>query len=123
MTTPTANESNAATTADKTALQNAANTYFIDQATTIIADFVAQGKYQVSLDMGEYVDTHYIVQYFRDLGYGVDLPNLNNLQVQPADLFGHFWVRFWNSYNIFPRGEGKRITISWRLNTPGIGCP
>jgi len=119
MSTPTRDASNAAAIADKEALVTAANTKFINDATSIIAQQVAQGKFEVTLHAFEYVSLHDISVYFQALGYGVDLWRYDSYNSQPAALFGEIWDAYWNN-RLICWNRSHRITISWG-NSPNNG--
>lgn len=113
MTTPTKDTSNAEAQADKEALVAAANTKFINEATTVMAEAVSMGKFSVTLNTFEYVSLSDITTYFQNLGYGVDILRFRSLYEQPVELFGYWWDDYW-AHRLICRGPfPHRVEISW----------
>ena len=119
MSTPTRDESNAAAIADKEVLVTAANTKFINEATDIIALYVEQGKFEVTVYAFQYVSLKDITDYFQNLGYGVNLLDRYSYNNQPAALFGDLWVDYWNGRLVCWGPKPHRVVISW--GNPPIG--
>ena len=101
------------------ALQAADNATFISASDAAILDATSQGLTQISANTFGSVDAETVVSYYVNLGYKVSLPDFqNNVQQQPAQQFGEFWVEFWNG--TLPQFTGVdikknpvRILISW----------
>lgn len=97
------------------ALVAADNARFIADADQQIQAAIALGKKEISMTTFGHVHPTDIFKYYANLGYNVDFPDLVQGQAfQPVDLFGQFWVEFWN-HTLFPgRPKGPtRILINW----------
>lgn len=111
MATPNKATVNATTTADKAAIVAAANDQFIADADLAIASAAELGKFKVSLIPSVNVDIATIVEYYTNLGYAVGSPTYP--PYQPAQLFGYFWVNYWNGVRNYFSSKNTRIIISW----------
>lgn len=102
-----------------TALQAADNATFILETDAAIVEMISQGKAQVSVSTFGNVLAKTIVSYYVNLGYKVVLPDYpQSLEIQPAQLFGQFWVEFWdgtlsNTLGFNPSKNPVRLLISW----------
>lgn len=106
------------TNTDLTALQAAANTYFIDQSALVISQQIAEGKFVAYVTTFLDCDIKALVDYYTGLGYKVSFPDrfvLSGAQGnQPAELFGQSWEEFWEDGGIFPIPTNPvRMGISW----------
>lgn len=105
--------------AAKAALEAADNAIFIASVDQAIVEATDQGKYQVSATTWGHVSPKTIVDYYINLGYTVALPDYpQTLEVVPAQLFGEFWVAFWNGTlrdTLFanPNLNPVRLLIAW----------
>lgn len=102
------------------ALVTADNTKFIADVDQQILDAIDLGKFEVSATTFGYVNPHDIYVYYLNLGYMVTFPDLIHGQAfQPADLFGQFWIDYWN-HTILPRGAKNpvRMLIFWPSPNP-----
>lgn len=103
--------------AAQAALEATAAQLFIDAADAQIQEAIDQGKYFVNcLTHDENVDPKTIFDYYTNLGYGVSFPDYpQNLALQPAQLFGEFWINYWQN-NLVPRVKKYplRFLISWK---------
>jgi hypothetical protein len=106
----------AAQKAAKTAQTAADNALFICDANKQIRDAIALGKFYISSTTFGSVNPRDIYQYYTALGYDVDFPDLiQGQRFQPSDLFGEFWVNFWNHTLLPPFTKGPiRIVIKSR---------
>lgn len=97
-------------------LTAAANARFIAAADQQITDAIAQGVFYVTCWSEDDIDPRLVGQHYIDLGYGVSLPDYPmNLILQPAELFGEFWINFWTN-GFIPSNMKKpyRFIISWK---------
>lgn len=96
---------------------SAANQRFIDAADTQIEEAIDLGKFWVNCHTFDLeVDFKMVFMHYADLGYGVSLPDYpSNQMLQPASLFGEFWINYWTN-NLVPRDPKKpfRMIISWK---------
>lgn len=100
------------------ALTDAANTRFIDATDIQIQKAIAQGEFFVNCECFDpNIDPKIIFDYYTNLGYGVTFPDYpTNLMLQPAQLFGEFWINFWTN-NLIPanvKTNPLRFLISWK---------
>jgi hypothetical protein len=103
----------AAQKAQKAALTAADNALFIADADKQIRAAIALDVSFVSATTFGDVNPHDIYKYYTNLGYDVDFPDLiQGQRFQPADLFGEFWLEYWNHTLLpnFPKGP-IRIVI------------
>lgn len=118
MSTPNSVASNAASLAQKTALQAAANAQFISQTEIAIANAIDQGLYWVVLTTFEHCKILDLQTYYLSLGYHVWYPDLLNPNLNPwnpSELFGDCWVDYWNRGRHFPHLENPvRIKLTWK---------
>lgn len=101
----------------RAALVAADNAIFIADVDKQILDYIALGKKEISATTFGYVHIKDIYNYYTALGYHVDFPDLRQgHKFQPADLFGQFWIEFWNHTLIphHPRNP-TRVLINWHL--------
>lgn len=99
------------------ALTDAANTRFIAAADQQITEAIAQGVFYINALSEDDIDPMVVGQYYSDLGYIVSFPDYpQNLILQPAELFGQFWINFWSSGLQIPANLKKpyRFLISWQ---------
>lgn len=97
----------------------AADQLFIDNAATAILEAISQGKYLVTLNTFENCDLRVLHDYFVGLGYAVSYPGLNMYPgaqpFQPMELFGIFWIQFWENWPFTPVIiNPARVTLSWK---------
>lgn len=100
-----------------TALVAAANQRFIDAADIQIQEAIVQGKYWVNCEtFEENIDPKALFDYYAALGYKVSFPDFtaHDLSQQPAQLFGEFWINFWNN-GLIPSSTKLplRIILGW----------
>lgn len=96
----------------------AANQRFIDAADAQIQEAIDQGRFFVNCTSFEAdLDPKAVFDYYAGLGYQVAFPDYtsHDLSQQPAQLFGEFWINFWNN-DLVPAGMKLplRIVIGWR---------
>lgn len=107
-------ESEAQTANDAIVL--AANTRFIAAADQQITEAIDLGVFWVNCQTFDLnVDLKTVFMHYADLGYKISLPDYPcNQMLQPAALFGEFWINYWTS-NLYPRDVKKpfRMIISW----------
>lgn len=117
MSTPPANQLIAEATVNQVDIQNVANAKFIKAADIAIADAVSRGLFLVRLTLFEDVGLQYIVTYYQNLGYIVSAPLPPNVGEQPAQLFGQFWVDYWENPTFYFTQSGlpmvTEIYITW----------
>lgn len=117
-TPPNKSTANASTLTDLTALQTAANNLFIDQATLVINQQIAEGKYLAYVTTFENCDINALVTYFNGLGYGVSFPDqfkISGTQGQAAELFGPAFQLFWQNGGLPANLVNPiRLAISWQ---------
>lgn len=102
------------------ALVTADNAKFIADVDQQILDAIDLGKYEVSATTFGYVNPHDIYTYYLNLGYMVTFPDLIEGQAfQPADLFGQFWIDYWN-HTLLPRCAKNpvRMLVFWPSPNP-----
>lgn len=107
-------ESQAETALD--AITLAANTRFIAAADLQITAAIAQGVFFINCWSTDDISVREVAQHYLDLGYGISMPDYpQNLIMQPAELFGEFWINFWSN-GFIPSTMKKpyRILISWK---------
>ncbi len=97
------------------ALVAAANAKFIVDADQQIQAAIAQGRTEISITAFGYVKPHDIFKYYTNLGYNVDFPDFRQGDAfQPVDLFGQFWIEYWNHTLLPPFAKNPvRILINW----------
>lgn len=102
--------------ANNDTLTAAANARFIAATDQQITDAIAQGFFYVTAWTTDNINTLTVAQYYLNLGYGVSLPDYpQNLILQPAELFGEFWINFWtNGFIPSVMTKPYRFTISWK---------
>lgn len=106
------------------AITSAADALFIAAADIQIQDAVDRGLFYVNCETTEDIDPRTVFQYYADLGYGVSFPDYpTNLSLQPAELFGPYWINFWTNGGFIPQRLKKpyRLIISW--HTPPTFLP
>jgi hypothetical protein len=118
MSTPTKDQAQTDAQAANDAIVAAANQLFIDNTDAAIQVAISQGVFFVdSLAFDKNVDPRAIFDHYANLGYGVSFPDfVQNQQLQPAELFGDFWINFWQN-NLVPQVRNKypiRFLISWK---------
>jgi hypothetical protein len=99
----------------------AANARFIAAADIQIQIAIDDGKFYVSCTTEDNIDPRTVFQYYADLGYGVSFPDYpTNLALQPAELFGAYWINFWVNGGFIPQNLKKpyRLIISWKMPVP-----
>lgn len=96
----------------------AANQRFIDAADAQIQEAIDQGRFWVNCTTFEYdINPQTVFQHYADLGYKVSFPDFttHDFSQQPAQLFGEFWINFWNNENVPANTKiPLRIVIGWR---------
>jgi hypothetical protein len=99
----------------KTALTAADNALFIADADRQILAAIALGKADISMTTFGHVNPHDIWKYYANLGYNINFPDLIQGQAfQPVDLFGEFWINYWNHTLLPPFSKNPvRIVINW----------
>ena len=103
------------------ALTAAANARFIAAADIQIQTAITAGQFYVNCQTEDAIDPHFIFQYYANLGYGVSFPDYpTNLALQPAELFGAYWINFWTNGGFIPNHLKKpyRLIISWKMPIP-----
>lgn len=103
------------------ALTAAANARFIAAADIQITEAIAQGEFWVNCRTEDDIDPQTVFQHYADLGYGVWFPDYpTNLCLQPAELFGAYWINFWSNGGFIPRLLKKpyRLIITWKTPVP-----
>lgn len=120
-TPPLASVANTDTAADLLALTNAANTQFIADIITAIAQAEANGQYQCYLTTFEHVDFQFVATYMQGLGYQINFPDFPaTFTGQPASLFGPDWIAFWANKFIpayLNPQNPLRMGFSWAVPT------
>lgn len=104
----------------------AANNRFIAAADIQIQEAIDQGQFFVSCSTTDDIDPQTVFQYYANLGYGVSFPDYpTNLALQPAELFGAYWINFWSNGGFLPRLLKKpyRLLISWKTPVPFYPFP
>lgn len=108
------------------AITAAANARFIAAADIQITDAIARGQFWISSTTTDNIDPETIFRHYADLGYGVSFPDYpSNLALQPAELFGAYWINFWSNGGFIPRLLKKpyRLLISWHTPVPFLPFP
>lgn len=108
------------------AVTAAANARFIAAADTQIQEAIDQGKFYCTCTTIDDIDPRTIFQHYADLGYGVSFPDYpTNLALQPAELFGAYWINFWTNGGFIPRLLKKpyRLIIAWKTPVPFLPFP
>jgi hypothetical protein len=109
----------AAQKAIKAALAVADNALFIADADRQILAAIALDKKFISITTFGEVNPHYIYKYYTNLGYDVDFPDLiQGQKFQPADLFGEFWLEYWE-HTLLPSFHKGPIRIVIRPSKSG----
>jgi hypothetical protein len=109
----------ASTNVIKDANTLAANAAFIAAADLQIQEAVARGVFWVSTQTASDINPETVFKHYADLGYGVSFPDYpTNLSLQPAELFGSYWVNFWSNGGFIPSLLKKpyRLLISWKTS-------
>lgn len=107
-------------------LTAAANARFIAAADIQITEAIDQGLFWCDCITTDDIDPKTIFQYYAGLGYGVCFPDYpQNLNLQPAELFGAYWINFWSNGGFIPRLLKKpyRLIISWKTPNPPFTWP
>jgi hypothetical protein len=99
------------------ALVAAANARFIAAADIQITEAIARGVFFANCETFETdIDPKLIYDYYAALGYKISFPDLplHDLSQQPAQLFGEFWINFWNN-GLVPKNMKHpiRIIFAW----------
>lgn len=108
------------------ALTAEANARFIAAADIQIQTAIEQGKFYVNCETQDDIDPRTVFQHYADLGYGVSFPDYpTNLALQPAELFGAYWINFWTNGGFIPSRLKKpyRLIISWKTPVPFLPYP
>lgn len=108
------------------AIEAAANARFIAAADIQIAEAIAQGRFWVDCITTDHIGIRTVFQYYANLGYGVSLPDYpTNLALQPAELFGAYWINFWSNGGFLPHLIKKpyRLLITWKTPIGFIQFP
>jgi|ERR1035437_5577741 hypothetical protein len=97
------------------ALEAADNALFIADADRQILAAIALGRADISMTTFGHVSPHGIWKYYSNLGYNINFPDLIQGQAfQPVDLFGEFWINYWNHTLLPPFSKNPvRIVINW----------
>lgn len=117
MSTPTRSQAQIDAQAAEDALVAAANARFILASDIQIAEAINQGKFFVNCITEDNISPRTVFQYYANLGYGVSLPDYpTNLSLQPAELFGAYWINFWSNGGFIPQNLKKpyRFIIAWK---------
>jgi hypothetical protein len=104
----------------------AANARFIAAADIQIQEAILQGEFWISATTTDDIDPETVFRHYADLGYGVSFPDYpTNLSLQPAELFGAYWINFWSNGGFIPRLLKKpyRLLISWHTPVPFYPFP
>jgi hypothetical protein len=104
----------------------AADARFIAAADIQIQDAINQGKFYATCVTTDDIDPRTIFQYYANLGYGVSFPDYpTNLALQPAELFGAYWMNFWTNGGFIPQLLKKpyRLIIAWKNPAPFLPFP
>lgn len=97
------------------------NANFIAQVDVQIQEAIALGRFQISATTFGNVHPRDIVKYYGNLGYWIVFPDLiQGPNFQPADLFGEFWVNFWDNTltPLFKQRKPVRMVIGWSPYNP-----
>jgi len=117
MATPTKSQAEADAQAAHDDLVEAACDLFIENTDLAIEAAIDQGVFFVNTSaFDKNVDPKVIFDYYTNLGYGVSFPDYpQNLMLQPAQLFGEFWINYWQN-NLVPAAQKYplRFLISWK---------
>ena len=112
----TKDQANTDSTTEKAAEQADALTRYVADADALIQNAIDQGKFHATTYSYDpnLVPTD-VIDYYTALGYKVGFPDyLNNLALQPAQLFGEFWVNFWSGVQApNPVTLPLKITLNW----------
>lgn len=103
------------------ALTAAANARFIAAADIQIQTAIDEGRFWANCETIDDIDPKTIFEYYANLGYGVCFPDYpTNLALQPAELFGPYWVNFWTNGGFIPSRLKKpyRLIIAWKQPIP-----
>lgn len=116
-TPPSAQAAQTASSAQQTALTNAANQSFINQFIQAQNNAIALGKSEVYLTTFEHCDITYLMNYFVGLGYYITFPEYAPVNgSQPGELFGPAWLAYWEEQllpnNTKPHNP-TRMGIAW----------
>jgi len=105
----------AAQKAAEDALVAADNALFIADADNQIQAAIALGRTEISITAQRHVNPHDIYKYYTNLGYNVDFPDFRQgTAFQPVDLFGQFWIEYWNHTLLPPFQKNPvRVIINW----------
>lgn len=126
MSTPTRSQSQIDAQAANDTLTVAANARFIAAADLQIQEAINQGKFYCSCVTQDDIDPRTVFQHYADLGYGVSFPDYPaNLSLQPAELFGAYWINFWTNGGFIPQNLKKpyRLIIAWKTPVPFLPFP
>lgn len=115
MSTPTEATVHAAAIAAQEARENAANALFIAEADAAIADAVSMGKFKIYLSSVKHMSFKDIQDYYQALGYEIGMPNCSWGNCQPAQLFGQFWLAYWERRQICQCHRPCRVVIMWKF--------
>ncbi len=109
-------QANTESTAAHDTIVAAANAKFIAAADVQIDEAIDRGVFWVNCQTFDLeVDPKTVFMHYADLGYKVELPDYpTNRMLQPAELFGEFWVNYWTN-SLIPRDIKKpfRMIIRW----------
>lgn len=108
------------------AATDAANTRFIASADQQITEAIEQGQFFVNCLTTDDINPETVFRHYADLGYGVSFPDYpSNLTLQPAELFGAYWINFWSNGGFVPRLLKKpyRLLITWQTPAPFLPFP
>lgn len=92
------------------------NAIWITNTDKQIQDAIGLGLYQTTVLTWGNVDAMVVFKYYVDLGYLIYLPDMpQNLNLQPAQLFGTYWEAFWNHTLFINAGTNPvRMVITWK---------
>jgi hypothetical protein len=120
-TPPLASVAKTDSEADLTALKDAANQNFINDAIVAIAQANANGQFEVFMTTHEYCDVRYLAKYFQNLGYSINFPEYPWTHGgQPAELFGQAYIDYWEfqlTYMVRDMKNPIRIGFGWIIPT------
>lgn len=115
MATPIESVTNAAALAAANIIKSAANARFIADADIAIASAASQGKLQVCLSSLKDMSFKDVSNYYVALGYKIGMYGCTWGNCQPSNLFGQFWLNYWNNNQICTCTPPCKIIILWQI--------
>lgn len=117
MSTPTLNQAQTTSQTNHDSITSAIDANFIAATDQQIQDAMSKGLFFISCTAEDGVDSQQIFNHYAGLGYQVTFPDFPQNQAQvtnPSNLFGEFWIAFWNGVKFFdPNRKPVRFLISW----------